>query len=264
MTYEQENSFAGYDPSGITPEDLLARLIALQSKIASTVSEVRREDNALKEKQSQILQEVDLISLEVFEIDTINGTKTSRVASLEVRADSIESEVFYQDELGQVQSRIVQQADLISSKVSQTDYNGVRIASLIEQSASLINITAEAIDLNGITHINGNVRIGDNLTSQKSLTFSDSQGIWNFGTLMNLQAMTLDLDASNINLNGIVKVNGTDVALANHTHSGYQPAGSYVADSGQGLYLSVNSNGTLTVSLANGKSATFIADSWTG
>lgn len=48
----------------------------------------------------------------------------------------------------------------ISSKVSQTDYNGQTIASLINQSASTVTISANHINLNGAVTANNNVKIG--------------------------------------------------------------------------------------------------------
>ena len=45
MAYDEQYGFSSYDPqSGLSPEELLFRLKNLQTRISSTISEVRRED----------------------------------------------------------------------------------------------------------------------------------------------------------------------------------------------------------------------------
>lgn len=57
------------------------------------------------------------------------------------------------------ESELVQQANLIASKVSQTDFNGNTISSLINQSATTIKIQAEKIQLEGIVTANSNFKV---------------------------------------------------------------------------------------------------------
>ena len=54
---------------------------------------------------------------------------------------------------------IVVQAGQIASKVASTDYNGVTIASLINQTAETIKIQAGHISLEGLTTVNSNFKV---------------------------------------------------------------------------------------------------------
>ena len=64
------------------------------------------------------------------------------------------------------ESSITQQAGLISSKVSQQDYNGETIASLINQSADTVSIHASHIQLEGVVTANGYFKINEDGTMQ--------------------------------------------------------------------------------------------------
>ena len=57
------------------------------------------------------------------------------------------------------ESELVQQANLIATKVSQTDFNGNTISSLINQTATTIKIQAEKIQLEGIVTANNNFKV---------------------------------------------------------------------------------------------------------
>lgn len=57
------------------------------------------------------------------------------------------------------ESELVQQANLIASKVSQTDFNGNTISSLINQTSTTIKIQAEKIQLEGIVTANSNFKV---------------------------------------------------------------------------------------------------------
>jgi len=85
------------------------------------------------------------------------------------------------------------QAGQISSKVSTTDYNGNTIASLINQTATTIQIQASKIKLEGNTLINGTFRVDSNgyiRMKSQNLDISDSSGnnhilsVWNNELLM--------------------------------------------------------------------------------
>ena len=57
------------------------------------------------------------------------------------------------------ESELVQQADLIATKVSQTDFNGNTISSLINQTATTIKIQAQKIQLEGLVTANNNFKV---------------------------------------------------------------------------------------------------------
>jgi hypothetical protein len=66
----------------------------------------------------------------------------------------------------------------ISSKVSKTDYTGNTITSLINQSATTVDIEASKINLNGITTMSGLARVSDVL----QLGLSSQDGKVRFGS----------------------------------------------------------------------------------
>lgn len=112
-------------------------------------------DENKKEYRSKFTQTNELIHLSV---EAINES----IATIELRADSIVLSVTGLDtRMGQAESSISIQAGQISSKVSQTDYNGNTIASLINQSATTIDIQASKINLIGavsvLSDISGNL-----------------------------------------------------------------------------------------------------------
>lgn len=74
MTYENENPYAGYDSNGASPQELLARLTALQSHISSTVTR-------LGEAETKISQNADEIDLRV--------TKDGVIAAINLSSEEI-------------------------------------------------------------------------------------------------------------------------------------------------------------------------------
>lgn len=57
------------------------------------------------------------------------------------------------------ESELVQQANLIATKVSQTDFNGNTISSLINQTATTIKLKASKIELEGLITANQNFKV---------------------------------------------------------------------------------------------------------
>lgn len=121
------------------------------SMIALTVTQVDDVDNRLKSAESSITINADSITSKVSqtEIDnSINTLKTNDINPLAGRVSTAESS-------------ITQNATDITSKVSQTDYNGNTIASMINQSATTIDIQASKINLTGavtvLSDITGNL-----------------------------------------------------------------------------------------------------------
>jgi phage minor structural protein len=96
-----------------------------------------------KETRSKFDQTNEKITLEVERID-------ESISTIEQTADSISLSVQTLDtRVGTAEASIEIQAGQISSKVSQTDYNGNTIASLINQTATDITIEASKVNLNG-------------------------------------------------------------------------------------------------------------------
>jgi len=145
--------------------ELQTRILAKKSRIPETLStvtigntvpktlgdilsaqKVEIKENA-RQTQSKIEQTNERITLEVERVD-------ESIATLTIEADQIQLNVQAIDgRLGTAESQISVQAGQISSKVSYTDYNGNTIASLINQSATTIDIQASKINLVGAVSV---------------------------------------------------------------------------------------------------------------
>lgn len=111
-------------------------------------------DENKKETRSRFEQTNERITLEVERID-------ESLATISVEADEIQLSVQQLDgRMGNAESQISIQAGQILSKVSYTDYNGNTIASLINQTATTITLSAEKIQMSGITEVANSLYIG--------------------------------------------------------------------------------------------------------
>jgi len=139
-------------------------------------------DENAKQFRSKIEQTNDRITLEVEEVDasiaainvkadnislTVNNRITNEMAAINVKADNITLSVSgLNTRMQGAESSISIQAGQISSKVSQTDFNGNTITSMINQTAYGVQIDAGKINLNGYVTISS-------LNSPGSVTISE-------------------------------------------------------------------------------------------
>lgn len=109
----------------------------------------------------------------------------NRTASIRTDVDEVSATLTYQLDPtqagggGQQASYAYQTAEAIGSKVSQTDYNGNEIASLINQTATTIQIEASKIKLEGYVSINGGFEIdnsGNAIMADAELTNTINYG----------------------------------------------------------------------------------------
>lgn len=129
--------------------------------------------NGLNRDMASINLRANSIELSVSNVSTtvsnLSTTVTQNQSSINQRADSIELSVSrvettasnLDDDINGrygLKAEFSIMADNITSKVSYTDYTGREIASLINQDARRITISAEAIDLTGVTSIYGDYR----------------------------------------------------------------------------------------------------------
>jgi chromosome segregation ATPase len=206
----QQNPYDQYDPDGTPIEDLRARLMQLQGKITSTISNVEELGTEVSEYQSQITQTLEEISLEVFAIDSVTGVKHSRIGDLSVRADSIElslKEVVEAAEgTSQKISTIELTIDSITSTVADMESTVGGISgeiSTIDQKADQIAISVGKVDS----------RVGDAEASiyaqseaiQSKVSKTDFTGNA-IASVINQSATTITLMASRIDLVGITNV----------------------------------------------------------
>jgi len=123
-TYNVQDPYGTYQTkSGEDPYSILMKMASWNQEIRSTISDVQYNLDGTIEKQTQIIQNVDGITSNVFAIDT---------------------------RVGKAESTIVQQATLISQRVTITDYTGAKVTSLITQDAASISLLAQRLNLNGL------------------------------------------------------------------------------------------------------------------
>jgi len=137
----EEISLVAGDVSGNT-----ASIVINSDAITSIVSDV--SGNA-----SSITQNADAITSIVSDV-------LGNAASIVVNSNAITSVV---SDVNDNASSITQNADNINLRVEKTDYDGNTIASLINQSATTIDISANKINLNGVTTMNGLTNVNDDL-----------------------------------------------------------------------------------------------------
>ena len=151
----------------------------------------------IREQYTQIMSDTEQIILEAVsnyvKISDFETFKQENTAAIQVKADEILSTVSEtyttQETTESMQSVISQQAGQIASKVSQTDYNGNTIASLINQSADSVKIQANHIVLSGDVVLKSNLTDG---TTQISGTNIKT------GTIDASQVTVANIDASKI------------------------------------------------------------------
>lgn len=92
MTYDNQDPYSQYDPSGLTPQELLARIESVKTRIASTVTQ-------LGVAESKITQQADEIDLRVMkdgiiaainlspETATIHASNINLVGAVTVLSD---------------------------------------------------------------------------------------------------------------------------------------------------------------------------------
>ena len=127
------------------------------------VDKVIGEISAAKKDYRSKIEKLDTrITMQVEEIG-------ENVATLEIKADSIVTTVTdLNTRMGSAESQIVQTANSLQFKVNETDYNGNRIASLINQTATTVDIVASKINFVG--HVFGQgATFSGNITTDKSI-----------------------------------------------------------------------------------------------
>lgn len=223
-----------------------------KEEISEVITETKEElegniEDAKKQFQSKIEQTEDRITLEVEELEksiatielkadnislSVNNRITGEMASINIRADQIQSTVTSQgysidglgSRVGTAESSITQQAWQISQKVSTTDYNGNTIASLINQTSTTIDIQASKINLVGAVTVlsdlsgnlgtitSGNINIKEDIYMGRRLYFSDMTSIGGSNGTINLSAWA-DVNYTGLNhyFNGTVNFSNANV-----------------------------------------------------
>lgn len=118
--------YTSYDPYGTyetkgeeDPYSMLMKMSAWNKAIRSTISDVQETLDGTIERQSQIIQEVDKIELNVMDISTLLDGTVTRVGKIEIRSDAIDIYVGTIDtRLGTAEGKITVQAGQIALKAN--------------------------------------------------------------------------------------------------------------------------------------------------
>ncbi|GKV64671.1 MULTISPECIES: phage tail spike protein [unclassified Sporosarcina] len=194
----------------------------LRSSISITASQIRSEVADVKSGlQSSITQTAGQIRSEVSsEVTRVDGridTANSSITQLSDRIN-LKAESSTVDSLGSRVNSVEFNLDAanaqISQKVSQSDYNGNTITSLINQTSTTIDIQASKINLVGAVNVlsdisgnlgtitsgninisqdlfvGNNIRLGRYLTGTKRMTLADGVAISSDGWSMSLTAVS--------------------------------------------------------------------------
>lgn len=158
------------------------------------------------------------------------------------------------------ESELVQQANLIATKVSQTDFNGNTISSLINQTATTIKIQAQKIQLEGLVTANNNFKVlldGSIEAVNGKFSGNINGGTINIGSRFSVDSSG-NLVASNAVLSGSIVATRMS---ASSNPSLYGEIG--VADNYPGLALydlRYNSNPYFKITEGSGGNAVLIRD----
>lgn len=274
----------GYDTRAlfeVTNDRITASVESINGQIATLTIESNQIKTSVVDLEnnlsSKITQTASSIRSEVeAQVTTINGniaTTNYNVSMVNQKADEIRSTVSSQStsisnlgtRVSSAESTISQQSWQISQKVSQTDYNGNTIASLINQTAYSVKIRAANIDLQGAVMVDGSIEgstdirinrdayIGNNLNlgvssgwGTKSVNFGSGSNITYNGSYLELSSLNVRLNGTNNEMNGYNTIYGTlnipyTTNLVGVVRAESSGLGISYSDSGGGyLYVKVN------------------------
>lgn len=167
------------------------------SSLSQTASSIQTQVTNNKGEISTVKQTASGLQTQVSNNKNDISTVTQTVNGIRSQVSSLDREV------GGFYSEITQLSGQISSKVGYNDYNGREIASLINQEAHRITISAEAIDLHGITTVNGQLRIGTQSDRNTYIRFGGGPTIYGevrsgFGAFLEFSATDIDFGGANI------------------------------------------------------------------
>lgn len=272
----------GYDTRAlfeVTNDRITASVESINGQIATLTIESNQIKTSVIDLEnnlsSKITQTASSIRSEVeAKVTTINGsiaTTNYNVSMVNQKADEIRSTVSSQStsisnlgtRVSSAESTISQQSWQISQKVSQTDYNGNTIASLINQTAYSVKIQAQNIDFYGAVVANGTITgtssisiatdatIGNNLYlgqsgwGTKSVQFGNGANIVYNGSYMELSSPNVRLNGSSNEINGYNTIYGTlNVPYTTNLVGVVRAESSGLGISYSGGYLYVKVNGS--------------------
>jgi hypothetical protein len=210
--YENQNQYMydNYD-KGYKPDEVMYRLHQLQGRIASTISKVDRAETDVSEKQSEILQEVDLIRLSVLDIDNkYSGEVTRLESSITLTAEQIQLNVTALEkklagEVTALESNITQTAEQIQLSVTALDS---KVTGEVTRLESSITQTASGIE-SSVTALDTRIGLAESTITQQATEISSKVSETDLtgnkiASLINQTATTVKIIANHIDLRGAV------------------------------------------------------------
>ena len=213
------NEYLNYDPYGTyqskgeeDPYSILMKMSSWNKEIRSTISDVQYELGGTIERQSQIIQDIDSINLNVLEINRLGSETRTRVGNLEVRADGIDLTVkdIYEspDGLNARVGGLEIRADSIDvyvaavdSRLGTAEGRITTMAGQIDLKASSSSVTALGTRMNS-AEISIN---GLNSTITQKVSYTDYNGS-TIVSLIHQAPSYITIAANRINLVGAVSV----------------------------------------------------------
>ena len=136
---------------------LSIRADSITSEVANNAGNISTLQQTASGIQTQVSNQAEQISTLTQTAQGLQSQVTNNknaISTVTQIADGLQSTVISIDDTVGIHSSQITQLDReISSKVSVTDYNGGEIVSLIEQTPYSVKISADKIDLDGITRI---------------------------------------------------------------------------------------------------------------
>lgn len=159
--YSVTDPYGTYQTKGEeNPYDILLRMKSWQNEIRATISKVTDNIVNLHEQQTQILQNIDSIDLNVLDILTDLTGKTTQISQLLLDVGQVKINVSETDtRLGKAEGTLIVQAGEISSRVRLTDFTGANVVSMMVQDAYSFNFLAQQLNFQGLvtmTDLQGN------------------------------------------------------------------------------------------------------------
>jgi hypothetical protein len=157
-----------YQPKGTLTQKIEKTKNELKSKIEQTEDKILLEVEEVGKFVASLQLEADNINLKVEELDKSVGQISVKANEIDLSVKSLGESV------GNAQTQLNIQADQLSTKVEKDG-----IMSAIVQSPETIKFSANKIELDGITQVNGNVELGKGwepggANGEKSITFSNA------------------------------------------------------------------------------------------
>jgi hypothetical protein len=185
--------------------DIQGNIVTISGNIISLTSRIEGAEASLTIQADEIATKVSQTSFNELtnRVSTAETSITQNAQAIALKASATDVETL-DGRMDSAESTITIQAGQISSKVSQEDYTGNTIASLINQTATTIQIAASKINLNGYVTITGLNTLG---SADRNAIVTIADGV--------VSASEIKCDQiSSYNADPIIKLFGSDSTVS--------------------------------------------------